>query len=302
MRLFPRQLGALVLGLLAGTGCSDSNGPANGGLTLLLKDAPGDIKAAVVTIDQINIQGTGGTTILRDIPVTTDLLTLASSVDTLLDDHPVTAGTYTQLRFVISGAYVEVENGDGSTSIYASSSTYPGLPAGAAVTGRLQMPSLSQSGLKVTLPGNALVIEGGDQQVLLLDFDVSRSFGHGAGNSGMWIMHPVITGATVTSTGSARVDLTLGQGVTLPAGTDLTGFTVTLTGSDNLARTANFIAGAVPGTVSAAYSFLPPGDYAVTMTAPAGVTSLTTDPALPGTITVVANQAASGTFTITAAS
>lgn len=298
-----RRLGVLLLGAAAAAGCSDnSNGPSNGSLTLLLKDAPGDIKAAVVTIDEINLQGSGGTTVLRSTPVTTDLLTLASSVDTLIDDKSVTAGTYTQLRFVISGGYVEVENDNGTTSIYASDPNYAGLPQGATVAGNLQMPSLAQSGLKVTLPGDALVINGGDQKVMVLDFDVSQSFGHAAGNSGQWVMHPVITGAEVTSTGSAHINLKLGASVTLPAGVDLTGFTVTLTGADNVARTAPLVAGNTTGTVGADFTFLAPGNYTVTFTAPAGVTSFTTDPATPGTVTVTASQNATVSFTITAAS
>lgn len=301
MRSLSRRLGGLLLGLAAAAGCSDSNGPSNGNLTLLLKDAPGDIKAAVVTIEEINLQGTGGTTVLRSTPVTTDLLTLASGVDTLIEDHAVTAGTYTQLRFVISGGYIEVENADGSTSIYASSPTYSGLPQGAKVAGSLQMPSMGTSGLKVTLPGDALVINGGEQKVMVLDFDASQSFGRAAGNSGQWVMHPVITGADVTTTGSARVTLTLGQSVTLPAGVDLTGFRVTLTGSDNVARTTALTAGATQGTVGADFSFLPPGNYTVTFTAPAGITSFTTDPAVPGTVAVVAGQNATVSYTVTAA-
>jgi hypothetical protein len=302
MRFLPRRLGVLLLGLAGMVACSDSNGPSTGRLTLLLKDAPGDILAAVVTIDEINLQGTGGKTVLRSDPVTTDLLTLAAGVDTLIEDAVVTAGTYSQLRFVISGAYIEVDNGDGTSSIYASSPNYAGLPPGATVAGHLQMPSLSQSGLKVTLPGDALVIDGGDQKVLVLDFDVSQSFGHQAGGSGQWVMHPVIKGAEITTTGSARVDLSLGDAVTLPAGAELTGFSATLTGPDATPRTVAFVAGSTPGTVSANFSFLPPGTYSITLTAPAGVTSFTTTPALPGSIDVVAGQDATTAFVISAAS
>lgn len=206
MRTLPRL--GLVLLSLAAAGCSNSNGPASGSLSLLLKDAPGDIKAAVVTIEEINLQGSGGRFVLRDEPFTTDLLTLASSVDTLIDDLPLPAGSYSQLRFVISGAYIEVEKDDSTSDIYASSPDYEGLPDSAVVTGALQMPSLSQSGLKVQFPGDAIVIEEGEETVLLVDFDVSQSFGRGAGNSGKWVMHPVITGATVIDPDSLEVSHT----------------------------------------------------------------------------------------------
>jgi len=128
--------------------------------------------------------------VLMSDPVTTDLIDLSNSTAVLVDGEAVPAGTYSQLRFVITGGYVEVENADGSTSIFASSPTYAGLPAGAVVAGQLQMPSMGQSGLKVDFPPTDLEIN--EDQDLLVDFDVSQSFGHEAGNSGKWVMHPVI--------------------------------------------------------------------------------------------------------------
>ena len=100
---------------------------------------------------------TNGKVVLSDEAVTTDLIDLANSTSVLVDGEPVPAGTYTELRFVITGGYIEVENADGSTSIYASA-TYAGLPAGAVVTGDLQMPSLGSSGLKVKFPATELEI------------------------------------------------------------------------------------------------------------------------------------------------
>ena len=38
---------------------------------------------------------------------------------------------------MITGAYIAVDNGDGSTSIYASSPDYAGLPSGAVVSGAI---------------------------------------------------------------------------------------------------------------------------------------------------------------------
>jgi hypothetical protein len=82
------------------------------------------------------------------------------------------------------------------------------------VTGDLQMPSFAQSGLKVNLPGDAITVEGDDQRILLVDFDVSKSFGHQAGNSGKWVMHPVITATDMTQ-------------IPAPTGIALTGVTPT---------------------------------------------------------------------------
>lgn len=191
--------GALVV--VGAASCdSSSTGLRTGQISLLLTDAPGDVVTAVVTIEQIYLQGSesdeGSRVILRDQPFTTDLLTLVDSTVVLLDDVTVPARSYGQLRFVISGGYIEVENEDSTTTIYASSPTYAFLPGDAVVGGSLQMPSFAQSGLKVNLPNDAVVVLEDETVVLLVDFDVSQSFGQAAGASGMWVMTPVLN-ATV---------------------------------------------------------------------------------------------------------
>lgn len=174
--IFSRGLTALALAGLAA--CGDSGGAPNGSgqLTLVLKDGPGTVTAAVVTIDQIYLQGSGGRTVLSSTPVTTNLVTLAADAATLVDDFVIPAGTYSELRFVISGGYVEVDEGNSTPSIYASSPNYAGLPPGAVVTGDLQMPSLGTSGLKVKLPANELTVTSGSSKILVVDFDVSQNF------------------------------------------------------------------------------------------------------------------------------
>lgn len=190
--------GALVV--VGAASCESSTGLRTGQISLLLTDAPGDVVTAVVTIEQIYLQGSDSDNservILRNTPFTTDLLTLVDSTVVLLEDVTVPARSYGQLRFVISGGYIEVENADASTTIYASSPTYAALPEGAVVGGSLQMPSFAQSGLKVNLPNDAVVILEDETVVLLVDFDVAQSFGQAAGASGMWVMTPVLN-ATV---------------------------------------------------------------------------------------------------------
>lgn len=192
MKFFPRRnLFRTLLATAAIAGCSDSTSSnGSGHVSLLLTDAPGDVVAAVVTISAVKLQGDHGTVVLLDNGFTTDLLDLAGTIATLATDVEVENGRYHELRFIITGGYVEVDNGDGTTSIYASSPTYAGLPLGATVSGSLQMPSFGSSGLKVKVPGDLLV--DSDQHILLVDFDAAQSFGHAAGNSGMWVMHPVV--------------------------------------------------------------------------------------------------------------
>ena len=294
----------LVLPVL---GCSDNNSP--GGTTQMsvqMTDAAGDVKAAVVTISEIYLVGSGDQShvTLSNTATTTNLLDLANSTKTLVDAKDVANGTYSELRFVITGGYVEVDNGDGTTSIFASSPDYAGLPAGATVAGQLQMPSLAQSGLKVDLPSDALTLDGGTE-TLLLDFDVSQSFGHEAGGSGMWVMHPVIKGANFTAAGSVDAKLSLASGVTLPdlngTPTTLGGFSAVLTNSVGGTETMALTDTDADGTFDAKFDFLLPGDYTVTFTGPAGLT-FTTDPAGPVAATVAGGATVDAAASVTAAS
>lgn len=202
MRLLPSSFRALTLGAALVTlsaGCSDATGTAGGAnsrFTVYLTDAPGDVVTAMVTIDQVYLRGGDeGRLVLRDEDVTVDLLTLVDEQSTLVEGVEIPAGEYSGLNFVISGGYLEVENADGTTSIYASSPNYAGLPEGAVVAGELQMPSLASSGLKVQFNGGLEVAEGSD--AVLVDFDVRESFGKLAGNSGKWVMSPVLKGTKV---------------------------------------------------------------------------------------------------------
>jgi hypothetical protein len=281
---------------LTGAACSDSTGNATSGkITVLLTDAPGDIKTAVVTISQIYLQGgaegdeASGRVILRDTPVTTDLLTLASSTAELVKDATIPAGTYGQLRFVITGGYIEVENADGTTSIFASSPDYAGLPAGAAVNGSLKMPSFGQSGLKVSVPGGITI--DGQQTVLLVDFDVSQSFGKETG-TGKWVMSPVIKGTDLGNTGSLKVTLAKDAALTLPTigGSPVTlgQFKATVTATGGTPKQLALTDANNDGVFEADFPYLPAGSYAVDFVAPAGITAFTTTPAHPATVTVAA--------------
>lgn len=207
-RTFTRRIAAgLAAALLLVTAASCDDGPTalkTGQLSLLLTDAPGDVSKAVVTIDQIYLQADSsddnGRIVLRDEDVTVDLLTLQDSLMTLMDSVDIPVGTYRQLRFRISGGYVEVVAADTTQrEIYASSPTYAGLPVCAVVTGELQMPSFAQSGLKIQLPNDAMVVDEDDLVTLVIDFDVAQSFGRLAGNSGRWVMSPVIRATVPTA-------------------------------------------------------------------------------------------------------
>ena len=291
---------AVAATLIAGVAaCSDSvaSGDGETELSVRLTDAPGDFHAAVVTISEIYLQGSEGRVVLSSTPTTTNLLTLTNDVATLVDGVMVPEGSYEELRFVITGGYIEVEQDGGGTAIYASSPDYEGLPVGAEVDGSLQMPSFAESGLKVVMDGGLNV--SGDQKVLLVDFDVAQSFGQVAGQSGMWVMNPVITGADFAASGSIRASLALGEGVTLPGVTTLGEFEAVLTNEGGSAETALVTDADGDGTFETDFLYLLPGEYTVTFNAPAGVTA-TID---PESIAVSLGSGASGSAaaTVTAA-
>jgi hypothetical protein len=239
--------------------------------------------------------------------VTLDLVTLANSTAQLVKDAVVPAGTYSELRFQITGGYVELVDPSGAgTQIYASSPTYEGLPPGAVVTGELKMPSYAQSGLKVKaeMVDGALVVTSG-AKVLLVDFDVAQSFGHDAGGSDSWVMHPVIKGADIVLSGNVVATLALAGGVALPRvdGRQVTlgDFDAVLTNELGSEETLPFVADLATGTFRAAFLWLLPGTYTVTVRGPAGV-SFATSPPGPAVIALAPGADALVPFTITSAS
>ena len=293
---------AAMLVVAGAMACSDAttSNASNGKITVLLTDAPGDFKKAVVTISRIYMQGEsdaeGGRVTLMDTPVTTDLLTLANKTAELVKDATVPAGTYAQLRFVITGGYIEVENADGSTSIYASSPTYEGLPAGSTVAGSLQMPSYAQSGLKVNLPGGGVKIDG-EQKVVLVDFVVSESFGREAGASGKWVMSPVVKATNFAITGGLNVTLAKAEGLTLPsinnAPITLGQFKAVLNKAGVAQDEATLTDANLDGIFEGAFKYVAAGDYTVDFVAPSDSVTFTTTPARPAPVTVGANGTAS---------
>jgi alpha-tubulin suppressor-like RCC1 family protein len=274
-------------------------GPAT--LTIRLKDASGDVQAAVVTISEVYLQGAGGRTVLRSTPYTVDLVPLATTSTVLLEDVQVAEGTYSQLRFVVTGAYIEVAGAGGDTRIFATAPDYPGLPADAVVDGELQLPSFATSGLKVQLADGGLVVPASGAVSLMVDFDVAQSFGHQAGNSGKWVMHPVITATGVTQGTMLTVTLALGAGVTLPTEVTLSDFRATLAAASApgvLLATAAF-ADDGSGTYRAALGFVAPGDYLVDLIAPSAAGAVTVSPLAPLAYTAVAGPATTVAFTLT---
>ncbi len=288
--------------------CSDSTTGPNGqhgstttaigaghGLTVLLTDAPGDVQAAVVTISKITLVGTGGSVTIMNTPVTVDLIQLQNAVSTLVRGLDIPAGSYSEMRLILSGAYIESDG-----QFFASSPDYAGLPPGVHATGTLIMPSMEQSGLKIDLPGGKLDV-GADETIVLIDFNAAGSFGHEAGKSGRWVMHPVVKATNVTFGGNVLAELSLGQGATLPM---MNGQQLTL-GAFSAVLTGAGVADTVPltlvnGVWEAMFKALVPGTYSLTFLGPNGLIT-TFAPTLPVTVTVQQKMTTTQVVTLTSA-
>ena len=287
---------ALALALPLAACDSDSGVDADTGrVSILLTDAAGDVKAAVVTISKIYLQGEGGEVVLMDGEVTTDLLTLANDAAMLVEDAVVPAGAYGQLRFVIDGAYVQVANGDGTSRVYATPG-YPQVPSDANVVGELKCPSCGEdgagSGLKVNLPGGTKI--EGDQKILLVDFDVGQSFKGPKTGAGDWVLHPVIQATELELSGSIVVSLALADSVKLPIlnGRQLTlgDFRARLTNVDGSSEELELVDPDGDLVFEAEFLYLLPGTYRLEIVTDVDV-DFALDLDIPATVTVGSGQA-----------
>jgi uncharacterized protein DUF4382 len=190
---------ALVLAIAALAACDGQSPGGTTSFSVRLKDAPGDVQHAVVTISEVNLVGSGGVQVLSQTPTTVDLLTLAASAMTLVQDVEVPSGSYTQLRFKITGACLAVDDGSGGSTVYTTTG-YDATPCGTTAPEILQAPSYAESGLKVTMAAGALELTGAEK-IVLVDFDVTQSFGHEASG---WVMHPVVTGGELSAEAPAE--------------------------------------------------------------------------------------------------
>jgi uncharacterized protein DUF4382 len=235
-------IAALAVGALA-AGCSSSESPGTGQVSVLMTDSPiADVQSAMVWVSRVYLIGgsdsTGTQYTITSTPAAYDLLSLQGGVTAALSTATVPTGTYAQLRFVVDSARITLAGG----------LTFPG---GSATT-TLTVPSGMQTGIKVDFQGPVLVAPG--QTVLVADFNVSQSFvltGPASAPTGA-IFKPVIH-ATVDNVAASIA------GTVTPAAAKAKLYAIFGSSGDTVAT-------ALADTTSGAYKlwFLPPGAYTVT--------------------------------------
>ncbi len=252
---------AAVLSLALTFGACDDSSTSPGRdatLTLLLADAPGaGIAHAWVEITGIYLQGeapgeAGRVDLLTESTGMIDLTTLADATLQLVQDVVVPPGTYAQLRLIIGDAVIETD--DGKVYVKLGSSHPDGTPP----NGFLQCPSCTETGIKINLPSGAVRLED-EAKILVLDFDVSQSYGLEAGLAGVWVMNPLINGSDFEASGTISGSVSLAQGVALPScggrPASLADF-VPLATAGEIQKSGN-----VEADGSYKISFVEPGDY-----------------------------------------
>ena len=175
-----------ILGFLS---CSDDNVKLDNTARVQLKlvDSPGDYEEVNVEIVDVLFNSTddegGWTSIVPDdfIPIIVDLTELIAGNDLLLTDVIVPSGMLKQIRLVLGNNNTLVIEGEPDPI-------------------HLDTPSAQQSGLKLKVK---TVLESGYSYTFILDWNVQRSIVK-AGNSGKYILKPVIRVNTEVNSGSIK--------------------------------------------------------------------------------------------------
>jgi hypothetical protein len=252
----------------------------NATIRVLLTDAPSDyIGSALVDIGQVQMipGGTEGPITLSEDGTDglVDLMDLRDAATTLLAEGIVEPGTYHQLRLIVEKARV-VLAGEGEDQYL--------FPDGRPDQD-MKVPSGAQTGIKLNLrpadPGQDGDVEDGDggieivpgETVLILDFDVSRSFvlqGNPETPAGIKSVHFKPTLRVIVRDGSGSISGTVSTAL---AGVSVEGLTVTATPEEDTyfgeyqTQSAHTLTGA-DGKYK--IPFLVPGSYTVSVTPPEG--------------------------------
>jgi hypothetical protein len=177
--------------LLATAGCNSSSGSSSGSgdLKVSLTDAPSpDYKAVYVTVNQVEVKASAdendnGWQVIDIDNKTINLLDLTGGILETLGTRNLAAGDYNQLRLHLATAP------DDKLNLNDERHDFPHYVIETDGTiHELKVPSGYQSGIKLV---KGFTIVASELTELILDFDATKSVVK-AGNSGKWLLKPVI--------------------------------------------------------------------------------------------------------------
>ena len=253
-----------VLATLVVAGCETGTSDITS-LSVLLKEPPGNVEAAVVTITRVDLIGPHGPVALLHQTRVIDLLDPDQAPIGLVNDFSVPALSYHELRVHVRGMYLAVRNPDGTLTRY-STPDYIATPADIVVDRELDLSSWAEMGQAVTLVGGTLDLRG-DQTILVLELDALRSLGKPT-EPGHVAFEPVITAAELGSMGGIRVTLA----PPADSGIPLDGATVSLFDAHRtlIGVAHGFTDPDADGVFEAMFGLLSPGDYEIVISPPNG--------------------------------
>jgi len=230
---------APLLVLAGGVACSDDTAPSETGtLVVRLTDAPSDdLESATIWVSEVSVNASGGAdVIISSTPdVAYDLLDLQNGITATIGTATIPTGTYHQVRLLVDSARVVLKA--------------PHTFAGGGNTAKLNVPSGSQTGIKVNISPPVELTEG--QTVLVVDFDVSQSFVfQGPRDNPTSVSFKPVLHATLTDVAASI------SGTVTPANSNATLYAIA--GIDTVGT-------AFANATTGAYTlqFLPPGNYVV---------------------------------------
>lgn len=197
-----------VASLLAACGGGGSDSSATGTLRLSLTDAPAcGYDNVFVTVEKVRVHKSnsasesdnGWSEVVLASPLRVDLLTLTNGTLLPLGQTALPAGTYTQMRLVLSP----------NTSAAPLANSIK--PTGSSSETALTTPSGAQSGLKMNVN---ITVNPDTVADFAIDFDACKSFVK-AGNSGQYLLKPVLSVIPIISSKIVGfVDLAIANGNT----------------------------------------------------------------------------------------
>lgn len=257
-----KWVSAMTLAAFILAGCNIGSS-GTGTLSLDVTDAPIDsaVEVNVVFNGVVIIGGEGGRTeILYDDPKTINLLELQNGLtESLLDEHPLPAGEYEQIRLL-----VDVDQEQGSSNIVLDDGTH-----------FLTIPSGPQTGLKLV---SGFTVPVNDSIALTIDFDLRKAIVLTGGSNPTYKLKPAlrlldnsevgriegtVSSTTVTSLGSS---CDTGAAVYVYEGADVTPGDIGGDGAEPVITT--LVDTEEPGETSYdfTFAFLTAGEYTVAFT------------------------------------
>ena len=246
---------SVLLSLTACGGGGSGSSSSDGTLSLQLTDATtNDYKAVYVTISKVKVcvddenEGEENSWLVVAEPGGTyNLLDLVNGVQEYLGITELEAGQYTQMRLMIGST------ADGELNILGENHPYANYVVdNSDAYHELKVPSGVQTGIKLV---SGFSIYENQTTELILDFDASRSVVK-AGNSGNWLLKPVIkvVGTTVA---------TVSGNITDEESAGLEGIMVSVQMYDSVNDDVIFQASTITDEYGNYVLFVEPGEYSL---------------------------------------